>query len=122
MSFMTELTRKWGENIRRTRNDQGLSIEALAARAGVDPGHLSRAERGLAGFGDESRIRLAAALGTRVESLFPYPDTETQCPSAASAMAGAASPTRPTTAETRSPAPSAEGQDGSDREESPANE
>lgn len=125
MTFTNDLLQRWGQIIRKTRRDQGLSLEALAGRAGVDTGHLSKAERGLAGFGDEARIRLATALGRSVHDLFPYPDTanqETECPSVASAADGASSPTPATAAVTRSPAPSARAQAGSDHEESPGNE
>lgn len=115
MSFTNTLTQKWGEIIRKTRTDQGLSLEDVASRTGIDTSHLSRAERGLAGIGDESRMRLAAALGRRVEDLFPYPDTdtETSCRSAASATALGSSETPATAAATRSPARSAVAQDAS---------
>lgn len=75
MTFTKPLAQQWGETIRRARIDQGLSLEALAEAAEIDPGHLSRAERGKAGLGDEMRIRIARALHKRVEDLFPYPDT-----------------------------------------------
>jgi transcriptional regulator with XRE-family HTH domain len=112
----------WGEAIRETRHDLGLSLADLAFRAGIDAGHLSRGERGLAGFGDESRMRIAAALGKRVEDLFPYPETESACPPADSAPDADSSPTPATKAETRSPAPSAEARERSDREANPADE
>lgn len=123
MQHKRSLPEMWGARVRKARHDLGLSLETLAAMSGIDLAHLSRGERGLAGFGDDSRIRLAAALGKRVEDLFPYPETtETPCPSAANATGPAASRTRATTAAHRSPAPSAEGPAESAREGSPGNE
>lgn len=109
MSFTADLLQRWGEILRETRRSQGLSLEALANRAGVDTTHLSKAERGLAGFGDDARIRIAVALEKRVSDLFPYPDTtqEPECLPAANAAAEGTSLTRPTTGETPSPARSA---------------
>lgn len=105
----------WGERVRETRLSQGLSLETLADRAGVDLAHLSRGERGLAGFGDATRMRLARALGRQVADLFPYPDTtpETRCPSAAPAVGAAPSRTPARAAARRSPAPNATAQDAS---------
>lgn len=123
MQHKRSLPELWGARVRKARHEQGLSLELLAARAGIDLAHLSRGERGLAGFGDESRIRLATALGVRVEDLFPYPEIpESPCPPAASAKAGATSPTPATTAATRSRARSAEAPAASAREENPGNE
>lgn len=117
-----ELQTHWGRRIRGARRRAGLSLREAARRADIDKGQLSRVETGDARLGDEARIRLAAALGRSVAELFPYPDTtdlEDPCPSAASAPAGAPSPTPVTTAARRSPAPSAEGRAASAREENP---
>jgi len=106
MTCIEDLPRTWGELIRAARTQMGLSLEVLAERAGMDTSHLSRAERGLAGVGDDSRIRLAAALGQRVEDLFPYPDTSQDsipCPSASSAAAPASPASSPTTPMTPTP-------------------
>lgn len=114
MSFTEDLARKWGDRIRKARQEQGLSLETLALRVGMDAGHLSRGERGLAGIGDDYRIRLASALGQRVEDLFPYPAETTPCPPASSAADPAAltsstttGSTDGTTAPTRASAPAA---------------
>lgn len=99
----------WGEAIREARTEQGLSAKELAARVGMDPGHLSRAERGLAGIGDEYRMGIARELGRPVAELFAYPiDSETTCPNAGPVTDGAPSPTPATRAEAPSPAPSVE--------------
>lgn len=112
------LAQTWGEGIRKARTDLGLSIVELAARVGIDPAHLSRGERGLAGIGDEYRVSIARALGRQVNDLFPYPDTnqDPSCPSAASATGGGSSPTPATAAATPSRAPSATAPAPSDRE------
>lgn len=73
----TELSERWGAAIRTRRNAAGLSIARLGALADVEPGHLSRIERGIVVPGDEVRVKLARSLGVRVEELFVYPDTST---------------------------------------------
>lgn len=121
MTFTKPLAQRWGEAIREARINLRLSITELATRAGMDPGHLSRAERGLAGIGDDFRIALADALGVRANDLFTY-DPESPCPPAASATDAAPSPTPATTAAHRSPAPSAKGPAASAREGSHGSE
>lgn len=120
-----ELQTQWGRRIRAARIRAGLSLRATARRAGIDHTQLWRVEAGDKGLSDGARVRLATALGRSVHELFPYPDTtdlETPCPPAANATAEGASRTPATTAETRSPAPSAEGPAESGREENPGNE
>lgn len=120
MTFTKLTAQRWGEAIRRARNELGLSILDVAMRTGIDPGHLSRAERGLAGIGDDYRASIAEALGTTPESLFT--DPESLCPPAEPATDGAASPTPATAGEARSPARSAKGPAASAREGSHGNE
>jgi transcriptional regulator with XRE-family HTH domain len=122
MTFTKPTAQRWGEAIRKARTDQELSIFDLATQTGMDPGHLSRVERGLAGIGDGYRVAIADALGLRADDLFTYEDPETPCPPADSAPDGATSPTPATEAATRSAAPSAAAQDASAREASPADE
>lgn len=45
------------------REAQGLGLRETARRAGLDPTHLSRVERGQAGLSVESLERLAHVLG-----------------------------------------------------------
>jgi transcriptional regulator with XRE-family HTH domain len=47
------------------RQAHGLSLRQAAARAGIDPGHLSRVERGRGGLSIEALARLAKVLGLR---------------------------------------------------------
>lgn len=75
MAQRSTLKVEWGKRIRSARQDRQLSVVKLAELVDCDPGGLSRVERGLHGAGDEMRMKLAAALGVRVEELFPYPDT-----------------------------------------------
>lgn len=39
-----------------------MSLRTLSAKTGIDRGHLSRVERGLAGLGDENIKKVADAL------------------------------------------------------------
>ncbi|MDH6610222.1 transcriptional regulator with XRE-family HTH domain [Streptomyces sp. SAI-208] len=39
-----------------------MSLRTLSSKTGIDRGHLSRVERGLAGLGDENIRKVAAAL------------------------------------------------------------
>jgi transcriptional regulator with XRE-family HTH domain len=49
--------------LREVREAQGLSVRETARRAGLDPTHLSKVERGQAKLSIESLARLAAVLG-----------------------------------------------------------
>ncbi|MDQ6960551.1 MAG: helix-turn-helix transcriptional regulator [Mariprofundaceae bacterium] len=65
------LKRKIGGRIRALRQSQYpvLSIHRLAVLAEVDPGQLSRAERGLAGLSLDALERIAAALNASLGTL-----------------------------------------------------
>jgi helix-turn-helix protein len=56
------------------RITRGLSLREAARRAGIDPGHLSKFERGEARLGIDSLYRLARALGAdeMARALKPY--------------------------------------------------
>ena len=111
-----ELQTQWGRHIRAARTRAGLSLREVARRAAIDKGQLSRVEAGDGSLGDAARIRLAGALGTRVEDLFTYPETESSCPSAAPATDAERSQTPPTKAARRSSAPHAKAPAASDHE------
>lgn len=49
--------------LRATRKAQGLSLRKVADQAGLDAGHLSRAERGHEGLSVDSLARVARTLG-----------------------------------------------------------
>lgn len=74
-SNINDLDASWGARIRELRDERGLSATRLARMADVDHTHLRKVEHGDARFGDDARIRLARALGVRVEEIFVYPDT-----------------------------------------------
>ena len=69
-----DLERTVGLEIRRLREDAGLSQRALARAAGIDNGHLSRIEAGAAHPTIEVYLRIAAVLGADL-SLRLYPNT-----------------------------------------------
>lgn len=48
---------------RRAREHHGRSLREVARAAGIDPGHLSRVERGQAQLSLDATRRLAAVLG-----------------------------------------------------------
>jgi len=70
MQYMT-LQSEIGGRIRALRQSQYpmLSIHRLAVLAEVDPGQLSRAERGLAGLSLDALERIAAALSVSLGTL-----------------------------------------------------
>jgi len=83
------LQKKIGGRIRALRQSQypALSINRLAVLAEVDPGQLSRAERGLAGLSLDTLERIAVALnvspGALVDPECDSSHTETAEPDAA---------------------------------------
>src|SRR5256885_1281030 len=61
-----------GRQIGELREEAAVSGRALAAAAGIDPGHLSRIERGLAVASLDVLVSLAACLGADLGvRLFP---------------------------------------------------
>jgi transcriptional regulator with XRE-family HTH domain len=62
--------------LRHIRSKKGLTVEALAAAAGLDKGFLSRLERGTKRPSVETVLRLAAALDVPVGQLFGEQTTD----------------------------------------------
>lgn len=60
-----------GEEIRRRRQEQGLTIPQLAAIAGMSPSSISQIETGKRSPHSVSVMKLAAALECEVADLFP---------------------------------------------------
>lgn len=60
--------------LRAVRVAKGLTLRAVAQRSGVDPGHLSKVERGEKQLSIESLYRLANVLELRelAQLLKPY--------------------------------------------------
>ncbi|MGH9251620.1 MAG: helix-turn-helix domain-containing protein [Acidimicrobiales bacterium] len=67
------LQQQWGSNLRAARQVQGLSLGKLSRLVDMDASGLSKVERGIHGASDDMRIRLANALGVRVEDIWTYP-------------------------------------------------
>lgn len=64
------VVRPLGEQVRRLRNDRGLSQETLAERASLNYKYLGRIELAQVSAGAAVLIRLARALGVTVGELF----------------------------------------------------
>lgn len=60
----------FGQNVRKQRTDKGLSQEALADKADLDPTYISGIERGVRNPSLLSIVRIAKALGTDSGNLF----------------------------------------------------
>lgn len=61
--MQTESTQ--GTTLRAVRRAHGLTLRATATRAGIDPGYLSKVERGQKGLSVNSLHRLAVVLELR---------------------------------------------------------
>lgn len=74
----TPLAVGWGESLRAARlayptgDEHELTQDELAEMAGVAQNTISRIETGVHKPTDSTRIALARALNTTVETLFPY--------------------------------------------------
>jgi transcriptional regulator with XRE-family HTH domain len=71
---------KYPNRIRETRQRLGLSLDAAAAKAGLDASTLSRLETGRRATSEQYMIKIAKALGVRVsdlsgESAYDLPET-----------------------------------------------
>jgi len=58
-----------GHNVRKRREQRGLTQEKLAERADLDPTYISGIERGLRNPGIKNVARLAKALGFTTSKL-----------------------------------------------------
>jgi transcriptional regulator with XRE-family HTH domain len=67
-----------GRKVRELREARGLSLKALAERAGVSESFVSQVERGVANPSVASLRRLAQALDASVGSLFQGPPTNSR--------------------------------------------
>jgi transcriptional regulator with XRE-family HTH domain len=74
---------------------QGLTLPEVAERAGIDVGHLSRVERGMAGLsiGSLRRLAMVLPLGDLERRLAPFDQPIKSTPeSATPAVAGEVAP------------------------------
>ena len=60
----------FGKNLRQQRTDKGLSQEALAEKADLDPTYISGIERGVRNPSVLSIVRIAGALEIESADLF----------------------------------------------------
>jgi transcriptional regulator with XRE-family HTH domain len=63
-----------GLNVRKQREEKGLTQEALAERANLDPTYISGIERGVRNPSVLSVIRIATALGVTTSKLMEKVD------------------------------------------------
>jgi transcriptional regulator with XRE-family HTH domain len=59
------VTNRVESTLRVVRRARGMGLRECAERAGIDPGHLSRVERGEAALSVDSLTQLARVLGLR---------------------------------------------------------
>jgi transcriptional regulator with XRE-family HTH domain len=63
-----------GLNVRKRREEKGLTQEALAEKANLDPTYISGIERGVRNPSVLSVVRVAKALGTTPSKLLEHVD------------------------------------------------
>jgi transcriptional regulator with XRE-family HTH domain len=68
-----------GQNVRRLRNEKGLTLQALAKRTGLSPSMLSLVERGKAGSSIGRLVVLASALDTEMSDLLGDNGRDDEC-------------------------------------------
>ena len=68
-----DLRQRFATNLRRIRNDRGVSQEGLANEAGVDRAYLSRVERGVTHVGLEIIGKLSDVLKVEPAEFFRRP-------------------------------------------------
>src|SRR4029078_2522900 len=64
-----DLLRAIGRNIRRLRNNKGMTLQALGAKIDLSPSMLSLLEHGKAGPSIGTLVALASALGVQMSEL-----------------------------------------------------
>ncbi|MFJ7999052.1 helix-turn-helix domain-containing protein [Streptomyces sp. NPDC096310] len=72
---MFQSVRPHASAIRFRREALKMSLAKLSALTGVNKGHLSRVERGLAGLGDTNIRRVATALGVPPAAITHHEET-----------------------------------------------
>lgn len=72
----SNLKKTWGARIRDVRLQRGMTIAQLAYEVGINPGNLSRIERGIEFVNDERRVKIATVLGIDPNDLWSYPEVK----------------------------------------------
>ncbi len=67
-----ELLKAFGKNLRRIRNEKGLTMESLAFEADIEYRQLGRIERGEINTTISTAFALSKALGIDLEALFQF--------------------------------------------------
>lgn len=70
--------RRLGQNLRRLRDEKGITQEQLEEMTGISQGTLSGYETGRGGWTRKAVMRLAQALEVDIEELFLRPETREQ--------------------------------------------
>ena len=65
-----------GDVIRRLREEQGMTSAQLAAKAGIDPGFLSRIENQRGAGSIQTRTKLAEILGVTLADITDFAPAE----------------------------------------------
>jgi transcriptional regulator with XRE-family HTH domain len=76
MTAPTKMRGALGARLRHIRQEKGLTVEALAAAAGLNKGFLSRLERGAKQPSVDTVLRLSTALAVPIGQLFGEQTTE----------------------------------------------
>lgn len=64
---------KIGTKIREIRKSKGMTILDLATAINSDVGNISRLERNVQGYSENTLVKIASALGVTVSELFLKP-------------------------------------------------
>jgi transcriptional regulator with XRE-family HTH domain len=81
---MTEPVRlwdQWGAAVKARRKELRMTQFDLATASGLVVPTISDIERGAAGGSDQTKMKIAAALGCEVADLFAYPSVTTEAAS-----------------------------------------
>lgn len=73
---MRDLSTAIGKQVRSQRHSQGISLEELAFKAGLNAAHLGQIERGLRNPTIETLEKIAIALEVSFSSLIPTEELE----------------------------------------------
>ncbi len=72
MSDLDQLTQSLARNLKRWRSERGLTLDALAARAGVSRGMIIQIEQARTNPSVGTTVKLADALGVSITTLLDY--------------------------------------------------
>ncbi|MCX6745389.1 MAG: helix-turn-helix transcriptional regulator [Candidatus Parcubacteria bacterium] len=67
---MTQISKRLGDNIRRIRQEKGMSQGDISRALGMDRGYISRIENGLKNPTLANIEKIANAMGVAVNELF----------------------------------------------------